>query len=153
MGTRTRPKRRPVSRRIPAGGGYALCAACLFGNPTRDDIIKIVSDAGLRGLGGAGFPTGRKWSLVRAEPARRLMAVNGDEGEPGTFKDRYYLGLDPHRFMEGRLLSAWVVEAADIYVYIRDEYPELIMMLREEFARVAEAGLSPHAKIHLRRGG
>jgi formate dehydrogenase len=135
-----------------AQGGYALLRDCLSGKRTRDDIIKIVSDAGLRGLGGAGFPTGRKWSLVRAEPAPRLMAVNGDEGEPGTFKDRYYLGLDPHRFIEGMLIGAWVVEAVDIYVYMRDEYPELIGMLREEFSRVGEAGLSPHARIHLRRG-
>jgi formate dehydrogenase len=135
-----------------AQGGYALLRACVAGKRTRDDIIKVVGDAGLRGLGGAGFPTGRKWSLVRAEPAPRLMAVNGDEGEPGTFKDRYYLGLDPHRFIEGMLIGAWVVEAADIYVYIRDEYPELIAMLREEFARVEQAGLSPHARIHLRRG-
>jgi NADH:ubiquinone oxidoreductase subunit F (NADH-binding) len=90
--------------------------------------------------------------LVRQAPGPRLMAVNGDEGEPGTFKDRYYLGLDPHRFIEGMLIAAWVVEAADIYVYIRDEYPEHILMLREEFARVAAAGLSPAARIHLRRG-
>jgi formate dehydrogenase beta subunit len=135
-----------------AAGGYTLLGDCISGKRTRDDIIKIVSDAGLRGLGGAGFPTGRKWSLVRGEPAPRLMAVNGDEGEPGTFKDRYYLGLDPHRFIEGMLLAAWVVEVADIYVYIRDEYPELILMLREEFARVEQVGLSPHARIHLRRG-
>jgi formate dehydrogenase len=133
-------------------GGYALLRDCVSGKRTREDIIKIVSDAGLRGLGGAGFPTGRKWSLVRAEPAPRLMAVNGDEGEPGTFKDRYYLGLDPHRFIEGMLIAAWVVEAADVYVYIRDEYPELIAMLREEFARVTQAGLATHAAIHLRRG-
>src|SRR3954468_17256787 len=92
-------------------GGYTLLKACLAGTRTRDDVTKIVSDAGLRGLGGAGFPTGRKWSLVRAEPAPRLMAVNADEGEPGTFKDRYYLGLDPHRFLEGMLIAAWVVEA------------------------------------------
>jgi len=135
-----------------AAGGYALLADCVSGRRTRDDIIKIVSDAGLRGLGGAGFPTGRKWSLVRGEPGPRLMAVNGDEGEPGTFKDRHYLGLDPHRFIEGMLLAAWVVEAADIYVYIRDEYPELITMLEAEFARVADAGLAKHATIHLRRG-
>jgi NADH:ubiquinone oxidoreductase subunit F (NADH-binding)/NADH:ubiquinone oxidoreductase subunit E len=135
-----------------AAGGYQLLGDCLSNKRTRDDIITIVSDADLRGLGGAGFPTGRKWSLVRKEPAPRLMAVNGDEGEPGTFKDRHYLGLDPHRFIEGMLLAAWVVEAADIYVYIRDEYPELIMMLREEFARVEQDGLSPHARIHLRRG-
>jgi formate dehydrogenase len=135
-----------------AAGGYTLLGDCLSGKRTRDDIIKIVSDADLRGLGGAGFPTGRKWSLVRKEAAPRLMAVNADEGEPGTFKDRYYLGLDPHRFIEGMLLAAWVVEAADIYVYIRDEYPELILMLAEEFARIAEAGLAKHATIHLRRG-
>jgi NADH:ubiquinone oxidoreductase subunit F (NADH-binding) len=135
-----------------AAGGYTLLGDYLSGKRTRDDIIKIVSDADLRGLGGAGFPTGRKWSLVRKEAGPRLMAVNGDEGEPGTFKDRHYLGLDPHRFIEGMLLAAWVVEAADIYVYIRDEYPELIAMLREEFARVEQAGLSPHARIHLRRG-
>src|SRR5262249_23933537 len=79
------------------GGGYALLQACMSGSRSRDDIIKAVSDAGLRGLGGAGFPTGRKWTLVRAEPAPRLMAVNADEGEPGTFKDRYYLEQDPHR--------------------------------------------------------
>lgn len=135
-----------------ATGGYKLLGECLAGKRTREEIIKGVDDAGLRGLGGAGFPTGRKWSLVRKELGPRLMAVNGDEGEPGTFKDRYYLGLDPHRFIEGMLLAAWVVEAADIYVYIRDEYPELILMLREEFARVVEAGVAPHARIHLRRG-
>ena len=93
------------------GGGYELLKACIGGKRTRDDMIKIVSDAGLRGLGGAGFPTGRKWSLVRAEPAPRLFAVNCDEGEPGTFKDRYYLERDPHRFIEGMLIAAWIVEA------------------------------------------
>ena len=128
------------------------CSASAFtGKRTRDELIKIVSDAGLRGLGGAGFPTGRKWSLVRAEPGPRLMAVNGDEGEPGTFKDRYYLGLDPHRFLEGMLIAAWVVEAADVYIYIRDEYPELRLMLLDEIAASSAPG-SPHARIHLRRG-
>ncbi len=134
------------------GGGYELLKACIGGVRSRDDIIKIVSDAGLRGLGGAGFPTGRKWSLVRAEPAPRLFAVNADEGEPGTFKDRYYLELDPHRFIEGMLIAAWVVEAADTYLYIRDEYPEVRLMLTDELAKVEEAGLSKHSKIHLRRG-
>ena len=122
-------------------GGYALLKACLAGRRTRDDVIKIVSDAGLRGLGGAGFPTGRKWSLVRAEPAPRLMAVNADEGEPGTFKDRYYLERDPHRFIEGMLIAAWVVEAPDIYLYMRDEYPEVRLLLAEEIAKVEQAGL------------
>jgi formate dehydrogenase beta subunit len=135
-----------------SGGGYDLLKACIGGRRTRDDLIKLVSDAGLRGLGGAGFPTGRKWSLVRAEPAPRLFAVNADEGEPGTFKDRYYLELDPHRFLEGMLIAAWVVEAADTYLYIRDEYPELRLMLVDEIAKLERAGLSKHSKIHLRRG-
>jgi formate dehydrogenase len=133
-------------------GGYALVKACLADKRTRDDLIKIVSDAALRGLGGAGFPTGRKWSLVRAEPAPRMFAVNADEGEPGTFKDRYYLERDPHRFIEGVLIAAWVVEAPDTYIYIRDEYPELRLMLLDEIEKVEKAGLSPHTKLHLRRG-
>ena len=133
-------------------GGYALLKDCLAGKRTREELIKIVGDAGLRGLGGAGFPTGRKWSLVRAEPAPRMFAVNADEGEPGTFKDRFYLERDPHRFLEGMLIAAWVVEAAETYLYIRDEYPELRLMLAEEIAQAEQAGLSPHTKIHLRRG-
>jgi len=133
-------------------GGYALLKDCIAAKRTPDDLIKIVSDAGLRGLGGAGFPTGRKWSLVRAEPAPRLFAVNADEGEPGTFKDRFYLERDPHRFLEGVLISAWVVEAHDTYIYIRDEYPELRLMLAEEIDKLADAGLSPHTRLHLRRG-
>jgi formate dehydrogenase len=133
-------------------GGYALLKACLSGARTRDDVIKAVSDAGLRGLGGAGFPTGRKWTLVRAEPAPRLMAVNVDEGEVGTFKDRHYLERDPHRFIEGVLIAAWVVEAPDIYIYIRDEYPEVRLMLAAEIAKVEQAGLARQTRIHLRRG-
>jgi formate dehydrogenase len=133
-------------------GGYALLKDCLSGKRTRDELIKIVSDAGLRGLGGAGFPTGRKWSLVRAEPAPRMFAVNGDEGEPGTFKDRYYLEQDPHRFIEGMLIAAWVVEAPETYFYIRDEYPELRLMIAQEFEKVEQAGLAGHTKLQLRRG-
>jgi formate dehydrogenase len=133
-------------------GGYELLTSCLGGTRSRDEMIKIVSDAGLRGLGGAGFPTGRKWSLVRAEPAPRLFAVNADEGEPGTFKDRFYLERDPHRFIEGMLIAAWVVEAADTYIYIRDEYPELRLLLAAEIVKVEQAGLAKHSKIHLRRG-
>jgi len=133
-------------------GGYTLLKDCLSGKRSRDELIKIVGDAGLRGLGGAGFPTGRKWSLVRAEPAPRLFAVNADEGEPGTFKDRHYLERDPHRFIEGMLIAAWVVEAHETYLYIRDEYPELRLMLAEEIEKIGAAGLSPHTKLHLRRG-
>jgi formate dehydrogenase len=135
-----------------ANGGYTLLSECLDGKRTREETIKAVDDAGLRGLGGAGFPTGRKWTLVRNEPAPRLMAVNGDEGEPGTFKDRHYLGLDPHRFIEGMLLAAWVVEAKQVYFYLRDEYPELRLMLLAEIAKAEDAGLSPHTKVNLRRG-
>src|SRR5438477_2146688 len=133
-------------------GGYKLLLDCLDGRRTREDIIKIVSDAGLRGLGGAGFPTGRKWSLVRTEPAPRMMAVNADEGEPGTFKDRHYLEHDPHRFLEGMLIAAWVVEAEAIYIYLRDEYPEIRLMLAAEIAKIEEAGLARQTKLHLRRG-
>jgi formate dehydrogenase len=133
-------------------GGYKLLKNCLSDKRSRDELIKIVNDAGLRGLGGAGFPTGRKWSLVRAEPGPRMFAVNGDEGEPGTFKDRYYLEKDPHRFIEGMLIAAWVVEAPETYFYIRDEYPELRLMLVDEIEKAEQAGLVPHTKIHVRRG-
>jgi len=133
-------------------GGYALLADCLAGRRTPDELIKIATDAAVRGLGGAGFPTGRKWSLVRAEPAPRMFAVNADEGEPGTFKDRYYLERDPHRFIEGMLIAAWVVDAGETYLYVRDEYPEIRLMLAEEIAKVEEAGLAAHTRLHLRRG-
>jgi formate dehydrogenase beta subunit len=135
-----------------SAGGYRQLQACLDGTQTREALIAAVSDSGLRGLGGAGFPTGRKWGLVRAEPAPRLMAVNADEGEPGTFKDRHYLERDPHRFVEGMLIAAWVVDAAETYIYIRDEYPEIRLMLAQEIAKVEAAGLARHSKLHLRRG-
>jgi NADH:ubiquinone oxidoreductase subunit F (NADH-binding)/NADH:ubiquinone oxidoreductase subunit E len=135
-----------------AGGGYGLLAACLAGERKPEEVVEILEHSGLRGLGGAGFPTGRKWRLVRQEPAPRLMAVNGDEGEPGTFKDRYFLETDPHRMIEGMLIAAWVVEAAEIYIYLRDEYPQCHAILESEIAAVETAGLTPHARIHLRRG-
>jgi NADH:ubiquinone oxidoreductase subunit F (NADH-binding)/NADH:ubiquinone oxidoreductase subunit E len=133
-------------------GGYRQLQDCQDGKQTREAVIAAVGDAGLRGLGGAGFPTGRKWALVRAEAAPRLMAVNADEGEPGTFKDRHYLERDPHRFIEGMLIAAWVVEAAETYIYIRDEYPEIRLMLLDEIAKIEAAGLAPHTTLHLRRG-
>ena len=135
-----------------AAGGYGLLQACLAGARSREEIINTVSDAGLRGMGGAGFPAGRKWTAVRAEPAPRLMAVNADEGEPGTFKDRHYLERDPHRVLEGMLIAAWAVEAAEVYVYLRDEYPEIRLMLVEEIDKLEQASLAPHARVHLRRG-
>jgi formate dehydrogenase len=135
-----------------AAGGYALLGSCLAGQRRPDELIETLEHSGLRGLGGAGFPTGRKWRLVRQEPAPRLLAVNADEGEPGTFKDRYFLETDPHRVIEGMLIAAWVVEAAEVYVYLRDEYPQCHAILQSEFAAVAAAGLAPHTRLHLRRG-
>src|SRR5262245_51687444 len=105
-----------------ADGGYRLLQSCLAGERTCDQVIEALEHSGLRGLGGAGFPAGRKWRLVRQEPAPRLVAVNADEGEPGTFKDRYFLEADPHRLLEGILIAAWAVEAREVYVYLRDEY-------------------------------
>jgi len=122
-----------------AAGGYGLLRQCLNGERDVESMIGVMEASGLRGLGGAGFPAGRKWRIVRSEPAPRLMAVNIDEGEPGTFKDRYYLERDPHRFIEGMLIAAWVVEAPQIYIYIRDEYPEVRLMLAEEIAKVERA--------------
>ncbi|HYY84226.1 MAG TPA: NADH-ubiquinone oxidoreductase-F iron-sulfur binding region domain-containing protein [Beijerinckiaceae bacterium] len=135
-----------------AGGGYKLLEACLDGTRGLEDVLKPLEDSGLRGLGGAGFPTGRKWRFVRAESAPRLMAVNADEGEPGTFKDRHYLETDPHRFLEGMLIGAWAVEATAVYIYLRDEYPQCRELLEREIAKVQAAGLSRHTQIHLRRG-
>jgi formate dehydrogenase len=135
-----------------AAGGYRLLEACLTGARKPEELIETLEHSGLRGLGGAGFPTGRKWRLVRQEPAPRLLAVNADEGEPGTFKDRYFLETDPHRMIEGMLIAAWVVEAGEIYVYLRDEYPQCRAILESEIAAVEAAGLARHARIHLRRG-
>jgi formate dehydrogenase len=134
-----------------AAGGYRLFEAVLRGEQAGEDIVAALDRAGLRGLGGAGFPAARKWRAVMAQPAPRHMAVNIDEGEPGTFKDRHYLGSDPHRFIEGMLIAARVVGIAAIWVYIRDEYPALRRMLAAELDRVRAAWpeLPP---IELRRG-
>jgi formate dehydrogenase len=135
-----------------AAGGYGVLKACLDGARTREQTIAELSDANLRGLGGAGFPTGRKWGFVRAEPKPRLMAVNADEGEVGTFKDRHVLEAAPHQFLEGALIAAWAVEADEVYIYLRDEYPQIREILLAEIAAVEKAGLAPHTKLHLRRG-
>ncbi len=135
-----------------AAGGYALLGRCLDGACAVDDVMATLDAAGLRGLGGAGFPAGRKWRIVRGYPGPRLMAVNADEGEPGTFKDRHYLESDPHRFLEGMLIAAWAVEAKSVYVYLRDEYPAVREILVREIARLRDAGLAPHTEIALRRG-
>ncbi len=111
-----------------------------------------MESSALRGLGGAGFPTGRKWRIVRGYPGPRLMTVNADEGEPGTFKDRYYLEREPHRFLEGALIAAWAVEAQAVYIYLRDEYPAIREILSNEIAKLEAAGLAADTEIHLRRG-
>ena len=135
-----------------AAGGYATLREVLAGRHTPDDIMATMESASLRGLGGAGFPAGRKWRFVRMETGPRLMAVNADEGEVGTFKDRHYLETEPHRIIEGTLIAAWVVEATDVYFYLRDEYPGIRLALTRELARLADAGLEGAARIHLRRG-
>ncbi len=135
-----------------ADGGYALLRACLDGGKTVEDILGALDESGLRGLGGAGFPTGRKWQLVRAEPKPRYLTVNADEGEPGTFKDRHYLETDPHRFLEGMLIAAWAVEADRTYIYLRDEYPQIRTLLQAEMPKLVAAGLATDASVELRRG-
>jgi formate dehydrogenase beta subunit len=131
-----------------AAGGYQTLERLRSGALSRDDVLKVLDDASLRGLGGAGFPTGRKWRSVLGEPGPRVMAVNGDEGEPGTFKDQYFLNKDPHRFLEGTLIAAHVIEATDVYIYMRDEYPVSREILANEIPRVPPGGPT----IHLRRG-
>jgi NADH:ubiquinone oxidoreductase subunit F (NADH-binding)/NADH:ubiquinone oxidoreductase subunit E len=135
-----------------AQGGYALAASCVGGEKKAADVTAIVDDSGLRGLGGAGFPTGRKWKLVAAEPAPRLMAINIDEGEPGTFKDRYYLERDPHRFLEGAIISAWAVGIDAIYIYLRDEYHGCRAILEREIASLRQYPPCAIPAIYLRRG-
>ncbi|MEW6644814.1 MAG: NADH-ubiquinone oxidoreductase-F iron-sulfur binding region domain-containing protein [Pseudomonadota bacterium] len=134
-----------------ADGGYQLLRRLRDGTLSRDDVLKVLDDASLRGLGGAGFPTGRKWRAVLGEPGPRLMAINGDEGEPGTFKDRYYLETDPHRFLEGMLIGAHVVEATDVYIYLRDEYPAARAILEREIAML-QTHLPGGPTLHMRRG-
>jgi NADH:ubiquinone oxidoreductase subunit F (NADH-binding)/NADH:ubiquinone oxidoreductase subunit E len=135
-----------------AKGGYALAKSCLAGDRKREDATAAMEDSGLRGLGGAGFPAGRKWKAVAAEPAPRLMAINIDEGEPGTFKDRWYLERDPHRFLEGALIAAWAVGISEIYIYLRDEYHGCREILEREIAALQADPPCPLPPIHLRRG-
>ncbi len=133
-------------------GGYDLLARVRSGTVPVADVVAALSDAGLRGLGGAGFPAGRKWSVVRAQPAPRLMTVNADEGEPGTFKDRFWLESDPHRFLEGMLIAAHAVDAAKVYIYLRDEYPAVRAILARCLAELESEGLIPADYVELRRG-
>jgi formate dehydrogenase len=133
-------------------GGYSLWAECIAGKRDLEMVMRTMEDAGLRGLGGAGFPTGRKWRIVRAEPGPRYMAVNIDEGEPGTFKDRHYLERDPHRFLEGMLVAAWAAGIERIWIYLRDEYHACREALEKELAALKADPPGPLPEIQLRRG-
>ncbi len=133
-------------------GGYNLAVECLAGRRDAEDILKTMESSSLRGLGGAGFPTGRKWRILRGEKMPRLMAVNIDEGEPGTFKDRYYLERDPHRFLEGMLIAAWIAQVSEVYIYLRDEYAGVRAILEKEIAALQKNPPCPLPPIHLRRG-
>jgi len=133
------------------GNGYSLYQECAKGKYDPEDIMAILEKAGLKGLGGAGFPSATKWKFVRAEQGPRYLVVNADEGEPGTFKDRHYLETDPHRFLEGALIAAWAIQADNIYIYLRDEYPHIKKILEKEIERLRKRNLK-NPVFHLRRG-
>ena len=134
-----------------AGGGYAVLAR-LRAEGNWENVQAEIKASGLRGLGGAGFPSGTKWGFVRGNPGPRYLAVNGDEGEPGTFKDRFYLERTPHLFLEGMLIAAWAVEAETCFIYMRDEYPAVLEILRREIAALEASGIVAAGFIDLRRG-
>ena len=129
-------------------GGYKILKDCYAGKIEVENIINTLQDSGLKGMGGAGFPAGQKWKFVRMEPGPRLMTINGDEGEPGTFKDKLYLEKDLHRFFEGMLIAAWVVEAKDIYIYLRDEYPGIRDKILRELKIINTDIVGNQSKIH-----
>ena len=134
-----------------SAGGYSELEK-LRSSGNWETVQETLLTSGLRGLGGAGFPSGRKWGFVRANAGPRFVAVNGDEGEPGTFKDRYYLERTPHLMLEGMLIAAWAVEAEKCFIYMRDEYPAVLEILRREIASLEEAGFVKAGFIDLRRG-
>ena len=135
-----------------ADGGYETLMACRSGLRQADDVIATVDTAGLRGLGGAGFPTSQKWKFVRAEPGPRIVAINADEGEPGTFKDRHCMETDPHRVLEGTLIAAWAVDADDVFIYLRDEYAACREILTREIRALYADPPCELPRMHLRRG-
>jgi formate dehydrogenase len=135
-----------------AEGGYCFLRECLDGKRDREELVAAVEQAELRGMGGAGFRSGIKWRMVRQQPLPRLMVVNADEGEPGTFKDRYHLEREPHRVLAGMLLAAWVVEADEVTIYLRDEYPQIREILLREIPVLEAHGLTQATRIELRRG-
>ena len=132
--------------------GYSIYKECLDGSRSVEEIIKNLSESNLRGLGGAGFPTAKKWEIVRQQPAPRVLVVNIDEGEPGTFKDRFFLKRDPHRFLEGMLIAAWAISAETCYIYLRDEYAGCRLALQHEIDLLVKSNTFFVPKIELRRG-
>jgi formate dehydrogenase len=146
----TIPDYQPLTAYRSSGGYTALTE--LRANGNWEDVQAKIKESGLRGLGGAGFPSGTKWGFVRGNAGPRYMAVNGDEGEPGTFKDRHYLEREPHLFLEGMLIAAWAVEAARVYIYMRDEYPAVLHILAREIAALEAANIVEQGYIELRRG-
>jgi len=133
-------------------GGYNTLLAYRAGSLSSDQVQENILSSGLRGLGGAGFPSGKKWSFVKANKGERYLAVNGDEGEPGTFKDRYYLEKDPHLFLEGMLIAAWAVDASRCYIYMRDEYPAVLNLLKTEISSLENKNIISKGYVELRRG-
>ena len=144
------PDYEPLEPYLGAGGYAALHQLRQEGDP--EAVQQAVVASGLRGLGGAGFPTGKKWSFVRGAEAPTYLAVNGDEGEPGTIKDRYYLERTPHVFLEGTLIAAWATGVSRCYLYIRDEYPAALEILRREIAKLEAAGIAEPGFLEIRRG-
>jgi formate dehydrogenase beta subunit len=142
----------PAYAAYRGGGGYDVLVSCVTGGRTFDDVVRAIDDSGLRGLGGAGFPTSLKWKFVRAEPAPRAVAINADEGEPGTFKDRFCMETDPHRVLEGMLIAAWAVAAGDVFFYLRDEFAACRGILVRELAALRADPPCALPRIHLRRG-
>lgn len=145
------PDYQPLSYYL-ADGGYQQYLSIKRGDRDTDEVEQMMLEAGLRGVGGAGFPSGKKWQFVRAEQGPRLMAVNADEGEPGTFKDRFYLEKQPHIFLEGMLIAAHAVEAEHIYIYVRDEYPAAIAILKQELKALVEQQIIAADFVEIRRG-
>ena len=135
-------------------GGYEILRKLKNSNNSDkyDLALTQLENSALKGLGGAGFPTGKKWRIVKQQKGPRLMAVNADEGEPGTFKDRHYLSTSPHQIIEGILIAALIVGISECYLYVRDEYPEILFMLRNELQKLSTTDIADHTVIHLRRG-